>query len=765
MRKLIIAIIIILGLIPCLSVQASDVTKANYLTRLIVSNNSSETKSNVVGIFELSTSDMITAGMIADNVSDAAMRLSCGSDTAFQASNNSTSPWITWVNSISGKSQQDQYLYSGGATGGKYRYFPDSSGLSITDAADIELSDNFTLEFKGHIDTANGTDKNLYYKQAAFKLYVSPIVSGNLTASIIESTTPQDMTLYPSATGNYTGIASVSGASTHWEAVDDPSGTPDDDATYVYTGSSSTEKDAYELQNANLPADTVINSVKVYFRHRGYVNVGDKTGYARPYLRLNGSETTGTEEGVSGTTYANFNEELSRPGGGDWSNTDIDSLQVAMGLRRDAAAEGSPAITQSYVVVNYTLPISVTATGVSSGEHTIEVTASNTTTYFGNSSIEVLDATIVDQIRATRFTTTEGSFCQSIVAYVYSASGLGDRKVKGAIYDSSLNLLGETGEEDLPTDGAASWRTLSFASAIELSQDTIYWLAVWGGASNVEQLKAYYADGETNQTANDSPVYNGYPDPLVPDGYSNHVWSVYAEVIPGFAIIIDGTEEDRVPLAGASVPDNANNVTLFENGSMPYVEEFNQYEGTSNLILSYDLARYYEDSTIEDLIGSNDGTATFRTAKSDPDVTKEVASQVSTIDSSSPESQYQAGWQMITSVTTEPTGLFAEGGTNWPGAAEIQTLANESDVPYMAWIIPLAFATSLGGGVFVYAKTHNSRMGRNGSLFFMWLASVVIYVLWYVGGGGVIPGWGLIPYSLWAFILMIWFNPFRTQVG
>jgi len=45
--------------------------------------------------------------------------------------------------------------------------------VTVSDDADLELGDDFEIEFDGYVDTSAGADKNLVYKEDAFRLYVS----------------------------------------------------------------------------------------------------------------------------------------------------------------------------------------------------------------------------------------------------------------------------------------------------------------------------------------------------------------------------------------------------------------------------------------------------------------------------------------------------------------------------------------------------------------------------------------------------------------
>ena len=135
MKKLttiILAVCIFIFVTP-VAVLASDVSGAQYLTRSIITNNSSSEINNAVVTFDLSTEDMITSWMLGINATDFAMRTSGGTDIAAMPSVNSTYPWCTFISSVPGNSQVDQYLYSKGVTGGKLAYFPDSAGMTVLD--------------------------------------------------------------------------------------------------------------------------------------------------------------------------------------------------------------------------------------------------------------------------------------------------------------------------------------------------------------------------------------------------------------------------------------------------------------------------------------------------------------------------------------------------------------------------------------------------------------------------------------------------------
>lgn len=163
-------------------VFASNITEADYYGVITVSNNS--TTSTNVGInCTINTGSMISQGFLNSGANNCAVQNTSGADIAFMPSVNASYPWCFWVPSIGTDSYLSYLLYTGNVSGGKVRYFPGSGGMITLDSESLEPSENFTIELKGWVDTTTGADKNLINKQNV-RLYVSDTVSENITASI-----------------------------------------------------------------------------------------------------------------------------------------------------------------------------------------------------------------------------------------------------------------------------------------------------------------------------------------------------------------------------------------------------------------------------------------------------------------------------------------------------------------------------------------------------------------------------------------------------
>ena len=167
-----------------LAALASDITNAEYRTTVTFTN-ADETATGVAGTWSLNTTDMIDGNMLAANASDAAL-LSGGIDVAFMPSANDTYPWCAWITTIAEDADLSMQLMSGNVSGGKICYFAGAAGMSANDSASLELGDNFTIVQSGYFDTAQD-GVNLVLKPNAFRTYISG--SGNITSAVTANVT------------------------------------------------------------------------------------------------------------------------------------------------------------------------------------------------------------------------------------------------------------------------------------------------------------------------------------------------------------------------------------------------------------------------------------------------------------------------------------------------------------------------------------------------------------------------------------------------
>lgn len=148
--------------------------------------------------------------------------------------------------------------------------------------------------------------------------------------------------LRPNGTAS-AGWPSLSGASHHAATSDDS------DTTYIRNNTSTPQTDVLDLADTALTTEN-IDSVDIRFRAR---SESSATGQIQIGLRLGGSDSLAANEASIPTTAANYTRaNISRPGGGSWSVSDLNSLQVlAIG---DNGGGAAVRCFEIYVDVNYT---------------------------------------------------------------------------------------------------------------------------------------------------------------------------------------------------------------------------------------------------------------------------------------------------------------------------------------------------------------------------------------------------------------------------
>ena len=116
-----------------------------------------------------------------------------------------------------------------------------------------------------------------------------------------------------------------------------------------------------------------------------------------------------------------------------------------------------------------------------------------------------------------------------------------------------------------------------------------------------------------------------------------------------------------------------------------------------------------------------------------------------------------AYWNMVGSTPTTPTHLYTELGTGFLFGSFLQMISNDSGIPLALIVFPYAFYISLLLGLVAYVlsmgragKDTAGRRPYRGSLPIMAIVSGLSMTYFVIAGGGVIPGWSLIPYGFWA---------------
>lgn len=785
---------------------ASD---AEYLTVVTITNNSTAT-SNVFVPFTLSTAEMINGDMLAVTADDCTIKTASGDDCTFMPG-YSSNPWLTYVASIGDYSQRNQYLYSGGVTGGKIRYFPADTGMTTPYDASLALGNVFTFEAAGCFDAS--AVGNILEIEDAF--VISGDGSGNITADIFpdfpfyieQDVSDAQINMYSGSTVrvaqriNAFPVGTITQVSFHLAKYGSPTGTAYIRVRKVSDDSilgTVSEKDVSTLTTNATWYDFNASSVTVDSEQdiritAEYSAGGDSSNFV--YISFQTTDVT--EYGYYSTFIASWSDNSARD------------------LRYKLTTDITPLAT-------------VSATGVDSDEHTVTVAMDSPFYGIGIDATDnitpVTDGLVLNtplwqtDCDADPFTSIDSYELNCDVSEaVWSSSGYefdGANDHISVAHDSSQLLTtggtieawikpdtiggGSTGRIVDKSTGygqgtngyaffTAATNRISFQINGGTQKNSATNSVVFGDGNLYHALATWDATGYVviyiNGVPSGAPGISADPAGITTTNVLR-LGNLSADPVRGFdgligevriynrALTPDEIEQNYNATKGkygyevdhelystlASVPDNGNDIVSFQNGVMPYVEyqeitvggELRQYVEWEYGLVFHDTSDYENDVT----------TVTFRTTSSNEYVSAAVSSQGPVATQGSPSTSTPGGWTMIEDTPEEPAGLYDEGGIDFPGGAELQTLADDARLPVEFFTFPLAIGTSVGAGLLTLAASHKTKVGAKGSLFIMLVVSMVVWIYWIIASDGVIPAWSIIPYVAVGILLLLWRNPY-----
>lgn len=208
-------LVLIAAILLSSPVFAATVTDAKYLGTIRATNNGALANGVSVNVSNLNSAQLIAQGFAQSDMSDVVLQRN-GVEIPFMPGNGSN-PWVFYISSISATSTADYNLYTGNVSGGKFRYFPGATGMSIADSASMEPSSNFTTELSCYCDTTQ-IGEPLFLKKGAIS---SRVASAGTVNATIFANTGSDIR-YVAASSQYcdkaAAVVSPSGGTVTYEA-------------------------------------------------------------------------------------------------------------------------------------------------------------------------------------------------------------------------------------------------------------------------------------------------------------------------------------------------------------------------------------------------------------------------------------------------------------------------------------------------------------------------------------------------------------------
>jgi len=357
MKKIILILATILLLTSPMTVLASD---ALYRGIVRVTNTDAG-EEDVSTVFALDSDSLVSNSFANASLHDVAMKY--GSTGIPFMPGHGANPWVFWIDSIGATQNKDYSLYTGGASAGIIRYFPDDTGMTVPNTLTLGAGNDWEIETAGWVKTIQDdyVDRNIVYKQDAFRTYIDGAT--NITSKIETWSDTED--LAPSGVGSETNISQrfPDTGEANWEDVL----TNDGDTSYITEGLAPYKRDLYACTDSSVSSGT-IDKVRIYFAARD-LGVG---GVAKTAVLTNGFAFDGVEVNVAPAAYDEYyTEYVDNPQTTvDWTWADVDAMEI--GVSTNWAVAGCR-VTQVFAKVYYTIPeASVTATGIANGEYTVK---------------------------------------------------------------------------------------------------------------------------------------------------------------------------------------------------------------------------------------------------------------------------------------------------------------------------------------------------------------------------------------------------------
>ncbi len=297
--------------------------------------------------FTVNALNLVSGGYLNAGGSNLAFASPAGTEAEGMAQNLSANGYPWWVDVDLAAGQTSDYrVYLGGAavTRDQPWYFYNDGVVSVPDAASLDITTNLTLSTRARLVTIPVADAWLMNKPGAYALGLR---GGNtLVGRIWQSFSA---TLTTNAAGDATALT-PSGCVNNWDCV---TATSDGKGVITVDGAG-TFQDNYNVTDFAPTTDVYNISVKVACSTTAIA--GDQTWVG---VRLGG--VTGTL--VNATAGCASLPAFARPGGGSWTATDLDTVQLVV-EHRDVVTTTGMTTDYAAISVTYDAPVEVTYVGI-----------------------------------------------------------------------------------------------------------------------------------------------------------------------------------------------------------------------------------------------------------------------------------------------------------------------------------------------------------------------------------------------------------------
>ena len=261
---------------------------------------------------------------------------------------SSTSTWLLFADVPVSSTAQVKAFMDGPPAQPLFPLGGGSDRIEVSSGASLNVTDDLTLEATAYFHRLPSADATIVAKRDAYSLKLR---NGDQVQGTVHQCCAGSVTLYPNGSGDFENLpfSLRCGSGSHWQCF---TATASTSTAWAGTTYGSSTADSYALDNPSLPAGTAIESVIVY--HGSTKSSGSATPASQPLLRLGGVQADGVAVTPIANVWTLYSSDMtySRPGGGEWTPSDLTSLQAGITLTNSSTGELRVVVTYSVVLAH-----------------------------------------------------------------------------------------------------------------------------------------------------------------------------------------------------------------------------------------------------------------------------------------------------------------------------------------------------------------------------------------------------------------------------
>lgn len=266
--------------------------------------------------------------------------------------NGSAATWILDYQTVGPNATTVRNIWTGNPDAIRDQVWISSSTdtMTVLDDPSLDITTDLTVEGDFYCTSNNipvlPYGELLASKTGNYRLVNYSFLGNNMTAFVVftEASTGNSGTPSVNADGPTLELNPITGS--HYTRINDSN-----DATYVYTASTSYLLDLYdinELDDVDWFSD--INSISLFWRYR--TNQVAVSAYTKPVIKIGSTSTIGSEKSDSSGSWVNESQTLTRPSSGTWSWDDLQNINFGI-YAKSGSASYQCQISEVGLSINY----------------------------------------------------------------------------------------------------------------------------------------------------------------------------------------------------------------------------------------------------------------------------------------------------------------------------------------------------------------------------------------------------------------------------